>query len=354
MVLRLLQSLFSAAPDSTGKFDPALIRAAIERVVDGTDPRLRMARHYRKKLWTAVERSIEYVIEVVDALPPPVEIRSHSFMADPRLRALFTSTRHLQEILSFGKELHHYRQRIGGGLPTDLYAVLRTERTEKNVLGVALEGDLIRRDVPQTTVNFHNHRVTFPTGSETKTRRELKKRAFDYLIETALDRLVAARTQKQQLEQQQRQLLQKKTKLLRGANATLRPLTDPQAATPNTPAGIDKRLREIEVELGRIRADSATLDDHLAKVVVTLREPEKHLRLDRITLTLDQMNIKVSRDSPRNASTLTFDDILLGKDRRITTLLIRFPSDEILPRPDFFEEANRLLYLGGQPRLTTI
>jgi len=89
-------------------------------------------------------------------------------------------------------------------------------------------------------------------------------------------------------------------------------------------------------------------------VVVTLREPEKHLRLDRVTLTLDQMNIKVSRDSSRNASTLTFDDVLLGKDRRITTLLIRFPSDEILPRPDFFEEANRLLYLGNQPRLTTI
>ncbi len=59
MVLRLLQSLFSVTPDPAGKFDPALIRAAIERVVDGTDPRLRMVRHYRKKLWTAVERSIE-------------------------------------------------------------------------------------------------------------------------------------------------------------------------------------------------------------------------------------------------------------------------------------------------------
>jgi hypothetical protein len=354
MVLRLLQSLFSATPNPAGKFDPALIRAAIERVVDGTDPRLRMARHYRKKLWTAVDRSIEYVIELVDALPPPVEIGGRSFTADPRLRALFTSSRHLQEILSFGKELHHYRQRIGGGLPTDLYAVLRTERIEKTVLGVALEGNMIRRDVPQTTINFHNHHVAFPTGSETKTRREIKKRAFDYLIETALDRLVSVRTQKQQLEQQQRQLLQKKTKLLKGANTALEPLLGPQAATPVTPASIDKRLREIEVELGRIRADSATLDDHLAKVVVTLREPEKHLRLDRVSMTLDHLNIKVDKGSSHNANTLTFDDILLGKDRRITTLLIRFPSDEILPRPDFFEEANRLLYLGGQPRLTTI
>ena len=353
MVLRLLQSLFSATPDSAGKFDPALIRAAIERVVDGTDPRLRMVRHYRKKLWTAVERSIEYVTELVDALPPPVEIRSHSFMTDPRLRALFTSTRHLQEILSFGNELHHYRQRIGG-LPTDLYAMLRTERIEKTVLGIALEGNMIRRDVPQITVNFHNHHVAFPAGSETKTRREVKKRAFDYLIETALDRLVAVRTQKQQLEQQQRQLLQRKIKLLRGANTALEPLLDPHTADLSTPASIDKRLREIEVELGGIRADSATLDDHLAKVVVTLREPEKHLRLDRVSMTLDHMNIKADKNSSRNTSMLTFDDVLLGKGRRITAMFIRFPSDEILPRPDFFDEANRLLYLGGKPRLTTI
>ena len=353
MVLRLLQSLFSATPDPAGKFDPALIRAAIERVVDGTDPRLRMVRHYRKKLWTAVERSIEYVTELVDALPPPVEIRSHSFMTDHRLRALFTSTRHLQEILSFGNELHHYRQRIGG-LPTDLYAMLRTERIEKTVLGIALEGNMIRRDVPQITVNFHNHHVAFPAGSETKTRREVKKRAFDYLIETALDRLVAVRTQKQQLEQQQRQLLQRKIKLLRGANTALEPLLDPHTADLSTPASIDKRLREIEVELGRIRADSATLDDHLAKVVVTLREPEKHLRLDRVSMTLDHMNIKADKTSSRNTSMLTFDDVLLGKGRRITAMFIRFPSDEILPRPDFFDEANRLLYLGGKPRLTTI
>lgn len=354
MVLRLLQSLFSATPNQSGKFDPALIRGAIERVIDGTDPRLRMARHYRKKLWTAVEYAIEYVIELVDALPPAVEVRSRGFTTDPRLRALFASPRHLQEILSFGKDLHHYRQRIGGGLPADLYAVLRMERTEKIVLGIALEGNLIRRDVPQTTVNFHNHRIVFPTGSETKTRREVKKRAFDYLIERALDRLVSARTQKQQLEQQQRQLLQKKTKVLKRAKTGLEPLLDPQVSTMTTPAAIDRRLREIEVELSRIRADSATLDDHLAKVVVTLREPEKHLRLDHISMTLDHMNIKVDKDATRNANTLTFDDVLLGKDRRITTLLIRFPSDEILPRPDFFEEANRLLYLGNQPRLTTI
>lgn len=353
-MLRLLQSLFSTTPNHPGKFDAALIRGAIERVVGGTDPRLRMATQYQKKLWPAVERSMDYVNELVDSLPPPVEISSRRFTTDPRLRALFASSKHLQEILSFGQELHQYRQRIGGGLPTDLYALLRTERTEKTVFGVALEGNIIRRDVPQMTVNFHDHRIAFPAGSETKTRREIKKRAFDHLIETALAQLVAVRTKKQELELQQRQLFQRKTKLLKGASVGLEPLLDLQANAMVTPAAIDRRLREIETELKRLRADSATLDQHLVKVAATLREPEKYLRLDRVTLTLDHMNIKVDKEAASTANTITFDEIMLGKDRRITILPIHFPSNELLPEQDFFTEANRLLYAGSQPKLTTI
>ena len=41
---------------------------------------------------------------------------------------------------------------------------------------------------------------------------------------------------------------------------------------------------------------------------------------------------------------MTFQDIVMGKDRRVTALFVRFPSSELLPQPDFFKEANRLLY----------
>lgn len=354
MVLRLLQSLFSITPKSAGKFDPDLIRAAIERVVDGTDPRLRMARQYRKRLWNAVEYTIEYVIDMVDQMPSPVEIGRHSFTTDPRLRAFFASPRHLQETLSFNPDLRQYRQRVNGALPPDLYAVLRMQRAEKTIFGVALDGNMIRRDVPQTIVNFDQHQIAFLAGSETKTRREIKKRAFNHLIEAALERLSAVRSQKQQLEQQRRQLLQKKTKLLKGANVALEPLLDSHAVDLSNPVAIDRRLREIETELSQLRADSATIDDQLASVVATLREPEKHLRRQQVSLTLDHMNTLVAPGSSYNANTLNFDEIQFGSNRRVAILIIRFPSADILPQPDFFDEANRLLYLDGQPRLTTI
>jgi hypothetical protein len=124
------------------------------------------------------------------------------------------------------------------------------------------------------------------------------------------------------------------------------------ASTPLNQAdasALERQLFDIQEELKQIRADSATIEHLLQQVVATLSKPEKHLRLERIALTLDHMNIKASPDSPQVVNALTFDEALLGKDGRMTMLLVRFPSSELLPQPDFFQEARKLL----TPRLMT-
>ena len=212
-----------------------------------------------------------------------------------------------------------------------LYAALSMERIEKTMLGVELQGDLLRRAVPQMPVNFRTHRVAFPTSSETETRREMMKRAFDYLIEAALQSLTATRTRKQQLQQQQRQLLQKKAKVLKRADPGLEALlANPAPRKAAETAAIERQLREIAAEFSQLHADSATLDHHLAQIVATLRQPERHLRMDRVSLTLNHMNIKVSGDKAKTANTLTFDDALIGANRRMTVLLVHFPRSELL------------------------
>ena len=133
--------------------------------------------------------------------------------------------------------------------------------------------------------------------------------------------------------------------MLKSAKLGLEPLLETKSPEVHDPATIDRQLREVRAELDQMRADSATIEDHLERVASTLREPEQHLRMEQVTLTLDHMNQKVAPNSSRVASTLTFDDTLLGDDRRFTTLLVRFPTSEILPKPDFFEEAHRLLTL---------
>jgi hypothetical protein len=91
----------------------------------------------------------------------------------------------------------------------------------------------------------------------------------------------------------------------------------------------EAKLRMTEVELGQLRAAIATISDQLALVVAILNEPARHLRLDRVSLALDHMNIKVPRHLRKAADTLTFNDVLIGGQRRMTIELIRFPSKEL-------------------------
>ncbi len=342
MAFRLLQSIFSG-PSPPSKFDKELMLRGIERVVDGTDPRLRAVSHYRRKLWEPVERAIDFIVNFVDALPPVIPADRQGYLADPRLRALFASPESLREILSFSDGTRNYLKQAPTPLPAVLYAGLGAVRVEKNVLGIDLDGDILRRDVPQTVVNFCAHRVGFLNDNEQDTRRELMRRAADYLIETALQRLTAGRVQKTQLEQQQRRLLQQKASLFKKAQVGFEAMTESTAAEPVDLVALEQQLQDLEIELNQLRADSATLDKHLAKVAATLSEPEKYLRLESISLNLDHMNTKVSADSPRVANAMTFQEVVMGKDRRVIALLVRFPSDQLLPQPDFFEEANRLL-----------
>jgi hypothetical protein len=64
---------------------------------------------------------------------------------------------------------------------------------------MALVGDILQRDVKQVVVNFLNHRFAAVSHDEIATRWELKKRGFDNLIQTALRRLVSARTKREVL-----------------------------------------------------------------------------------------------------------------------------------------------------------
>ena len=342
MAFGFLQSIFSG-PSQPTKFDKELMLRGIERVVDGTDIRLRAVSHYRRKLWNPVERTIDFVVTFVNALPPAIVADRQGYMTDPRLRALFASPESLREVLSFSDGTRNYLKQAPDPLPAELFAGLGAVRVEKNVLGIEMDGEILRRDVPQTVVNFCDHRLGFLTDNEQDTRRELMRRAADYLIATALNRLTASRVQKTQLEQQQRKLLLQKANLLKKAQVGLESLAGPATAEPVDLNALEQQLQDLETELGQLRADSATLDKHLAKVAATLSEPEKHLRLEPVALTLDHTNIKVPADSPRVANSMTFEEIVLGKDRRVAALLVRFPSSDLLPQPDFFKEAHRLL-----------
>lgn len=342
------RSLFAAAPPSEGAVRSDAIRAAIERVVDGIDPRLRAVPRYQRILWQPVEHALACLSQSVDSLPPAIPFDPRVSSTDSRLRALFVDSDHLLEILSASTAVRGFLQKSVGAPPAQIYVALRTERKERRILGMSLEGDAVMRDVPQTTVSFHNHRVAFPAAVEAQTRRQVRERALDYLIEVARHRLSGIRARRQQLEQQQRQLLQGQAR----ASGAGRPGWNERgraASVPGVPENPPdaRKLREIEGELGRLRADSATLSEQLALVAGMLAQAQDHVHIDPVTLTLDHLNVLVPPHSRRAAEPVTFNEMVVGGDRRITLETIRFPSDRLLAPADLVASAQRVLRRAG-------
>jgi len=343
MVFRFMQSLFVAPAAPTGKHDETLIQAAIERVVDGTDPRLRAVGNYQKKLRKAVEYAVDYVVTLVDSLPSAMDVDTRHFTADPRLRAFFVSADHLQQTLGFSRSIRDYILKHPHPSPAVVYATMGMERIEKTVLGMELQGEVIKRDVPRVAVNFSGHRIVFPSHSERAARWELKKRAFDHLIATVLQRLVSIRARRQQLERQLT-LYQKKAKTFQAGNPGLQTLLDPSSQEPTDWAAIEQQMRDIEAELISIRTDFKTIEHYLAEIAQGLNEAEQHLNVEHLSLDLDHMNFKATPGSKYPANRLAFEEAQLGNNRRLVVQLIRFPSKALPPQTNLFEAASRLQF----------
>lgn len=334
-MFQLFQSIFGPSPAERGRYPQRLIEAAIERALDGTDPRLRALSGYQKKLRPAVIHAIDQVVSLVDGLPPPVEVSRAVFRADSRLPAVFVSADHLQQVVS---ALADFLAGPGGPTAERVVALLLMEKEERNVLGMELQGEMVMREVSQVTASFTGHRLLDPTAAEEETRRLLKRRAFDHLLALALGRIAAARVERVEMERQ-RTLLRHKLAALESGRWSF----EPAGAGDTNVAAIETRLNEIESELGSLGADAGTLRLHLDILIEVLGRAQEQLWSKRISLIVDRMGIKreLATDT---APEIVLDELHSASGRTAIMLPVSIPPGELRPRTDLLAEAQR--YLG--------
>ncbi len=347
-MLHFLQSIFTDRKPKETAYDDALIDAAMERVVSGTDPRFVAVSGYKRKLRPAVEKSVAYVIDVVDKLSPSLELSPESFGKDSLMRALFVSPQHVRDVLTSSPLVRQFAHGRAGASERGV-ALLNVQRTERTVLGMELHGDAVQRDVKQTSVSFTDHQLTEVNGDEDATRWELKENAFDHLVERALVRIVTARSRQDQLKST-RALLDVKLKRMRQGNwgfeSRLRTggTAAKDAAGPDIDVeSLERQIAEIEAELRTLSTDSASLDKSLREVISVLDQPETNLRLDRIKLTLDAMSVKRSEATGTGVTTLAMDEVFLGDGPRFIVQLVNFSLAEIPSGADLLQKAARSL-----------
>jgi hypothetical protein len=341
-MLEFLSSLFSSHDEEPGRPGRALLEAAVERVVDSTDPRLRGFSNYQSRLIDAVEKSVIYVIDTVDALPVPIEISRRSFGSDPRIHTFFASATHIGEVCDRSNDVSDYQEELSGPLPDQIFTLLTMEMNERTRPGMALQGGRVRRDVMQTVIEFSNHRCIGPSGSETKTRREVKKRAFDLIIQQALERIIAARSERTHLEKQSR-LLNQKLQAMKNGNWGLEPmLSHGQGSRPDHAALVEE-IAQVEVELDKLDTTPTTIEQSFDYINDVFSHPAAYLGQRKVELNLGPMLVKVENAQGQSVTHLELNEFHISSGESRIVQFGWIPTSELPKKRDFLAEAQRYL-----------
>ena len=334
-----LARLAGSGDSSTApRCDPVLLRRAIEQVVDGVDPRLRAVLNYAHKLEPAVERTIVYFIDCGQWLAAPVEFSAQRWASDPLVRTLFATAAELQRFFSDDPGVRAYFH--DHPLADEVYIGLGVTRRERRTFGVAMSGDVIQRDVPQTVISFSDYRLFGACDNEQQLRENIEQRGFGFLIGEALEQIVEHQSrahgrehEKQILELRLRGLMQKRSamdSLYCESNAQL----DDEIAKLRT------RLMHEQEALALSRGEATVLDDYLAGISAVLADPERYVKRETVRLRINRMNIKVeSPDEPGDE--LTFSEVTIGGRPPRAVVLTRFPRRDLLVARTGLDEAQQ-------------
>ena len=341
-MFHFLSSLFSPSAERPSGIGNELIEAATERVIEGTDKRLLALGSYRRQLREPVEKAVAHVFNFIDALPEPVEISRHTFSSDPRLRAFFASFNHMQEKVGAAKTVEAYLKQSPAAEHSRIYGVLSMQWVEKNRLGTVLQDDRIQREVQQVSVNFLNHNFLGPSISIDEAILNVKKRAFDFMIEITLERIIAARSRYAELEQQQL-LLKRKLKAMKAGNWGFEEMLRPEMSGAKDLNALQVEIESVEVELDRMGASHEELDRNLQIIRNTLGSPEELLAMRTIELELDSMNIKADTSTSAKVHKLELIEAYSGIGATRILLPGWFSVDELPAGRESITKAMRYL-----------
>ncbi len=175
--------------DADADLDAALARAAAR-----VEPRLPGTRGWPGRYRRAIAAALAQARRVAKDVPGPLALSPARYAADPRVRALFGSAADIRRVLCGSQAVRDYV--ASPAAAADMYALLSMRLRERQVLGVEIAGDQVRREVAQTQVWFSDHRLSGPAPSEAEARRALLWFLFDRFLErlaVGVERLRAER-----------------------------------------------------------------------------------------------------------------------------------------------------------------
>jgi hypothetical protein len=323
--------------------DAAAVDEAVEHIVQTANPRLRFARRYAQRLAPAVATAMAYAEEIVDAAPPAREATTAGWAVDPAMRAFFATPDDIVQAFSRSVEVRAFFDQ--NPLADEAFAVVGMQMSERQVVGVALQGSVMRRDVVQTTVSFGDYRVRVLGATEAELRAEIARRIVDQLVLDGIARAAAEQTEREAAEQE-RALLKTRLRYLEQQGQGMRAALGGEGeADPSALASVQAALEENTRTLESMTTGADRLDEELERIVESLADARQRFYLSTTRLRLDRMNVVQTDDSPEAGEEIVFQSARIPGEPPETRAfaLVRFPRADLLPAETLRYEAVRHL-----------
>ena len=295
----LLAGLFGPVPNIADE-----VRQAVERAVDVVDPQVRMVGGYERRLAPAVQSALDHVGRMIDDLPGPLQVTRPAFAADPLVHAVFATASDIEKMLGTSQSVRDYLHEPESYGVDSFYALFAARRVEKRQMGLAVQGDVIRSDVPQTVLYFSDQTITEPAADLAPLRANLRRVFFDSVLKSFLAHLSALREERENLRA--------------GLSSERAHLTVLRGKTGGPEYAVHtRRVAELDAQLRKV-ADNlapATVADALASY---LARPDSAMRLEPCSVTVDRLGTVMPQDGAAGApdvATLRFPE-MIGRDRR--------------------------------------
>ena len=297
--------------------------ATVDAIVRVCNPATLRLRHYRKTLTSAVERTREYSKVLIAKVPGPVEIDADSWSKDPLVNALFATVDQFNDFFFRSKWLKEFFEKSDA---EHCFALLTMNHEEKTVFTTDQEGEILKRNVPKTAVNFDDHRLVAPTPSMEETKRELAKRTVSVLTDFVCEELVFLKKWKKELEDERR-LLEAQIEFRETRDEDVHLLFRGREEDRGGIEEAKKVLASMDGKIYEVSKEISGPEDYLSKVAGVLTNPEKYLQIEAVSIRMGDLGIKATDPSAPGAKEIRFAELSLQTGQKRAAVLVRCSND---------------------------
>jgi hypothetical protein len=158
------------------------LSSLVESIVEGTDKRIRGIGSYQKQLRSSARGLLDHIEKLVADMPPAVVVNQAARVNDPLVSTIFVNAMEIQQLFSQNADIQAFFSSAENLESQEVFALLFLNRKDKNILGTEMKGEVILREVKQTSINFYGHQLIGPSVTEEAARAVMKKTLFESVI----------------------------------------------------------------------------------------------------------------------------------------------------------------------------